>query len=330
MNINKVLLPYRPTVDRNSALTVLEDFVGHLLEIGFANQTKKFTEEETEQLATEGIYSLGVGRGETYEELGFKSETSLIVDMLGITKDAALEKLCEIMDRHNHDGHLRKQRYSITWIIRQAYRLGYDPVLVVRITQEVVRAFLTALQAEKREFVETPETRLILNTTGRQFGPFSVSRFVRDLTVSGRPITPVSWFIQVHDEAKERQAAAAKRAETEKFEGFLIPTRYGPRHGVWIDDGDPYLSEKLAIQKDAVIVRNGKGNVVILSRTMHLDIVGEQLADDEYDEAEYPIWKYDSRFNAVFNGTEGVESPPTKKTKEEIIGIVQAYAMLKN
>lgn len=331
MEIKKVLLPHRPTVDRIAALTILEDAVGHLLEIEFVNQTKVFTKEEFDLLTSEGVYLLGVGRGETYAELGFKSETSFMVHVLDITKDAALEKLCEIMDRNNATGFLRKQAYSINWIIRQAYRLGYDPVNVVRKTQDVVCVFLGALRVEKKEFTETPEIKAFLMNVGRQFGPFSVSRFVRDFaTVTVNEHTPVmpfaSWFITIHDKAKIAQEDAEARAH-ERFEEFRVPTRLRG-FGVWTEDDSPYLASELAKQRDLVVARNANGNIVIFSRLLNLAPVGEQLAD-ERDSDGHPIWQYDSRFNAVFNGTESVESSPTKKSKEEIIGVIQNYAMPK-
>lgn len=326
MDVKKVLLPHRPTADRIAALTILEDAVGHLLEVEFVNQTRVFTKEEFERLTGEGVYLLGVGRGETYAELGFRSETSLMANMLGITKDAAMEKLCEIMDRNNATGFLRKQSYSVNWIIRQAYRLDYDPVNVVRKTQDVVRAFLTALRAEKKEFTETPEIKSFLNVVGRQFGPFTVSRFVRDfMTANGKtPVLPfASWFVTVHDKAKIAQEDAEARAH-ERFEEFRVPTRLRG-FGVWIEDNNPYLAGELAKQRDMVVARNAGGNIVIFSRLLNLASVGEQLAD-ERDSDGYPLWQYDSRFNAVFNGTESVESLPTRKTKAEIIGVIQAYA----
>lgn len=328
MEIKKVLLPHRPTVDRIAAFTILEDAAGHLLEIEFVNQTKEFTKEEFERLTNEGAYLLGVGRGETYAELGFKSETSLVVHTLDIAKDAALEKLCEVMDKNNATGFLRRQTYSINWIIRQAYRLGYDPMNAVRSTQSVVRAFLAALRTEKRRVTETPEIKALLNVIGRQFGPFSVSRFVRDFTIATNEQTSVlplaQWFVTVHDKAKIAQETAEARAMSERFEEFRVPTHLRG-YGIWVEDDDPYLASELAKHRDLVVARSGKGNIVIFSRLLNLAPVGEILAD-ERDSDDHPVWMYDARFNAVFNGTESVESVPTQKTKAEIIGVIQYYA----
>ena len=136
MSYTEVMLPRRPVIDRAIAFYLFEKAIGRPLKIKFVSQNIHLSNNDIERLSHQGIFTIGVGSGLKYTDRGFDSETSAILhELRSVEKipdhDPVLDDLARMMDMNNdhhskQGGYLRRQPYAITWIMRQAYRLGHD------------------------------------------------------------------------------------------------------------------------------------------------------------------------------------------------------------
>lgn len=329
MAFSKAMMPHRSTLDRATALYLLETAIGRPMEIQFVNQTISLSDDDLNVLSDEGIFPLGVGRGRTYRDRGFGSETAVIVHELRSacklsTENAVLDNVIAMMDADNRNGKFRRQPYSVCWIMRQGYRLGHDPSEtgytftdeeVVRRGMHVVAVYLEANQHNRHinlgmreQMMRTPTMQLLPEGGPRNHqGPMTVSRYIRDMFMLGLPEDDISqrvkWFVRVHDRAKERQAAAKNLVEAGGFDIFELSSYR--EVGTWVDSDDPYLLENLAKNRPLVVMRRSNGNVIIMSTKFDLSGTASALMNREQ------CWYYQASPQILANGTEGIEEAPT-------------------
>ena len=344
----EVMLPNRPVLHHVAALHVLEAAIGRPLEITFVNQSISLSDDDLYNLSNRGIFPIGVGSGRLYKDRGFGSETAVIVHELRsvgkiLQKDKVLDDLVTMMDLNNNHqsrqgGYLRRQPYSVAWIMRQGYRLGNDPSEVefsstdeevVRRVMHVVASYLEANRRNgsinlgaREQAMCTAAMQLLpggdtANKGPRNHqGPMTVSRYIRDMFVLGlsedEMLEKAEWFVRVHDRAKERQVAARKRIDAGGFSMFELPGY--TESGTWIDSDDPYLLEDLAKTKShpLVVMRSSRGNVIIMSVMFDLSGAASLFLSKEQ------CWYYQASPQFLANGTEGVEDIPTVFSREVI------------
>ena len=232
--------------------------------------------EDLQALSDQGIFTIGVGCGLKYTDRGFHSETSAILyELRSIEKisesDPVLDHFAWMMNMNNDHqskkggGYLRRQPYAVTWIMRQAYRLGHDPSEVgftftdeevVRRGIHVIAVYLDVNRHPKnidlgirKQVMRTPAMQLLPagapnnpNKGPRNHqGPMTVSRYIRDMFVLGTPedemVQRAKWFVRVHDRAKERQTMAREQVDAGGFDTFTL-SNYR-EVGTWVDSDDP-------------------------------------------------------------------------------------------
>ena len=329
MAISTACLRNWPNLDVVVTYALLQEIVGAPLKVTFGSRNLALSDTEAADLAAAEIYTIGVGRGHGYEDKQlngrtFGSETSLFLHSHeSLRDDGSLRELGVWMDRDNEDGRLtKKQPYSIGWIMHQAFRLGYDHTEVVDRVAHTVRVLIDSNRAkkDKRPDLGMHEavkkcSAMALISGGEYYGPFTVRRYVRDMYMLGYEeklmVAKAGWFVRVHDEAKKREAAAKKVAETAKFNSFLLSRRQ--EFGTWVEGEDPYLMSRLSQDKDLVIMRNPKGNIIMMSREFDLSDVA--LA---FIEKEPNLWYFDRDRNILANGTESEPAEATALPRESV------------
>lgn len=357
MSYTEVMLPRRPVIDRAIAFYLFEKAMGRPLKIRFVSQNTYLSNDDLQGWSDQGVFTIGVGSGLKYTDRGFGSETSAILhELRSVGKipshDPVLDGLARMMDMNNdhhiaHGGYLRRQPYAVTWIMRQAYRLGNDPSEieftfsdeeVVRRAMHVVAVCIEAGRRDERlglglreQVMRTPAMQLLPegetpNKGPRNHqGPMTVSRYVRDMFLSrvseDEMWERTGWFVRVHDRAQARQAIAKEMAKNQSFDMFPLDDR--DEVGIWVDSDDPYLMEELAKSLSLVVMRHSTGNVIIMSKDFNLSAVADMFLRKEPGQ-----WYYQSKPQLLANGTENVDmnsSGLSRKTIEADIGFLVSY-----
>lgn len=347
MSYTEVMLPCRPVVDRATAFYLFEKAVGGSLKMRFVSQNTDLSNDDLQRLSDQGVFTIGVGSGLKYTDRGFGSETSAILhELRSIGKipdhDPVLDDIAHMMDMNNdhqsrQGGHLRRQPYAVTWIMRQAYRLGHDASEtdfaftdeeVVRRAMHMVAVYVEANRRQERLSLDLREQ--IMRTSAMQLlpegrtpdkgprshqGPMTVSRYVRDMFLSYVPedemLERTGWFVRVHDRAQVRQAAAKNLIDAGGFDMFELS---GHREvGTWVDGDDPYLMEELAKSCPLVVMRRSTGNIIIMSKDFNLSAVADRFLRKEPGQ-----WYYQSRPQLLANGTENVDADPSGLSRDTI------------
>ncbi len=355
MSYTEVMLPRRPVIDRAIAFYLFEKAIGRPLKIKFVSQNIHLSNNDIERLSHQGIFTIGVGSGLKYTDRGFDSETSAILhELRSVEKipdhDPVLDDLARMMDMNNdhhskQGGYLRRQPYAITWIMRQAYRLGhdasevnfcFDDEEVVRRAVHVVTVYVETSRRNERlslglreQVMRTPAMQLLPEGGTPNKGPrnhqvpMTVSHYIRDMFLSCVPademLERTEWFVRVHNRAQARQADAKEMAKSQSFETFPIGNR-DEEAGIWLDSDDPYLLEELAKSRSLVVMRRSTGNVIIMSKDFNLSAVADTFLRKEPGQ-----WYYQSKPQLLANGTENVDmdsSGLSRNTVESNIGFL--------
>lgn len=347
MAYTEVILPCHPVIDRTIAFYLFEKAIGRPLKIRFVSQDTHLSNQEIERLSNQGIFTLGVGSGLKYTDREFGSETSAILhELRSIGKipesDPVLDDLARMMDINNdhhsrQGGYLRRQPYAVTWIMRQAYRLGNDPseVAFTFFDEEVVRrgihvvvAYVEARRRNERLSLGLQEQ--VMRISAMQLlpegetpnkgprshqGPMTVSRYVRDMFLSriseDEMWERTEWFVHVHDRAQARQATAKEMAKSQSFDTFPLDDR--DKVGTWVDSDDPYLLEELAKIRPLVVMRRSTGNIIIMSKKFNLSALADMFLRKEPGK-----WYYQSKPQLLANGTENVDKDSSGLSRDMI------------
>lgn len=354
MAFTVVMLRNRSTIDGIAALHILETAIGRTLKIEFVNQTSPLSDDALDVLSAQGVFPIGIGSGRSYRDWEingkkFGSETAIIIHELRSVRkisveDKTLDDFAQMMSRNNNDGYLRRQPYSVNWIVLQGYRLGHDASEVnftftdeevVRRGAHVVETYLRCLSegemdlGRRRQAMDAPAMHYLLPEKAMKHqGPMTVSRYIRDMSILGLDEAEIfekaKWFVCVHDRAKERQIAAEKVAKTQMFDTF--PLLGYKERGTWVDGDDPYLLEVLVRQKDLALMRSSKGNVIAMSKKFDLSNVASLL---HHAQDEASLWHYEAGRNILANGTESAEVDPTKLSRERLKEVVSGCVVYK-
>ncbi|TSC67289.1 MAG: hypothetical protein G01um101466_748 [Parcubacteria group bacterium Gr01-1014_66] len=346
MPYTEAMLPCRPVIDRAIAFYLFEKAIGRPLKIRFVSQNVHLSNDDIERLSGQGIFTIGVGSGLKYTDRGFGSETSAILhELRSVGKipghDPVLDDLARMMDINNdhhsrRGGYLRRQPYAITWIMRQAYRLGHDADEadfaftdedVVHRGVHVAAVYIEASRRNERlglglreQIIASPAMQLLPeggpNKGPRNHqGPMTVSRYVRDMFLccvsEDKMLERTGWFVRVHDRAQARQTTAKEMAKSQSFETFPIDDR--DEVGTWVDSDDPYLLEELAKSCPLVVMRRSTGNVIIMSKDFNLSSVADMFLREEPEQ-----WYYQSKPQLLANGTENVDADSSGLSRDTI------------
>ncbi len=340
MAITRVLLPNWAGLDSIvSYALLLERVAGRSLKIEFMSKGALLC--TTVAGGDKSVFPIGVGKGRTYAERvidgrKFNSETEMLIyefrkQNIVDRDDAVFNDIATLMNRDTdpvqggEGGCMSvRQPYALGWIGFQAYRLGYSHEEVVRRIAHAVSALIGAMRAKKEEGFDTglhmrakqsQASRLLPKGHREYYGPFTASRYIRDMMILGygdADITErVSWFVEVHKKAKACQQAAAEAVAEGGFESF--PLR--GESGTWTENDSPYLMGELARQKNLVVMRSKKGNIIIMSKAFCMDGVAAILQAQESG-----LWYYEIRRQGdmLANGTESEPVPPTRFSKESL------------
>lgn len=354
MPFTTVLISKRPTIDRIAAFHMMEKALRRSLDIQFSDHTITLSDEELLFLAEKGTLTIGVGQGRTYRQREmsgkkYGSETAIIIYELSMLSpsyifynDRVLKNFIQMMDRNNNDGYLRRQPYSINWIVIQAYRLGHDSSEknfmftdqdVVRLGVHVIKVYLECLSlrefdlSSREQVMQTPAMSLLPKKARGHQGPMTVSRYIRDMFMLGESENEIykraDWFIRVHDRANERQKRADRVAQSQEFSQFIIGS--SGNICVWIESDDPYLLWSLAKHYDLVVLRSSNGNIIMASRLYDLSMVANTFMS-----AEPGLWYHEpDNLTILANGTESVEAQPTNFSRQEIEEAIAYFAKIK-
>lgn len=356
MAYTEVILPRRPVVDRAAAFYLFEKAVGGSLKIRFVSQNAHLSNSDLQTLSDNAVFTIGVGRGLKYTDRKFGSETSAMLHELRSVGmfpiyDSVLNDLALMMDANNdHEsdtgGFLRRQSYAITWIMRQAYRLGhdaseinfcFDDEEVVRRAVHVIAMYVEAYRHDnhpevilREQTIKTKAMYLLPKGNARRHqGPMTVSRYIRDMIACGLEeneiVERAKWFVRVHDRAQARKVAAKEMAKSQAFDTFPLDDRPDVgtwMDGTWVDSDDPYLLEALAENRPLVVMRNSQGNIIIMSKRFDLSAVADIFLSREPER-----WYYQSNPQLLANGTENVDMEKSGMSRNTIESDTKSLAI---
>ena len=231
----------------------------------------------------------------------------------------------ELVGDNQHGGYLKGYPYSIVWILRELYKLGYDPLEVIHQTSHVINTWLDVeerkVEVYHRDFPPYgPVAEAIEETKKGNFAPFTVSRYIRDLfqtdVVAAKIEEMADYWITGWYTAKERIREAAEKFKTMPKPTFFTKSRICC---LLLDTSCPYLAREAVNHYKIVVIHNPKtGHVLIKSRKMDLSQLGSWLKSLEPDR-----WFYDWLLGAVMNGSLTYpEEQPTTLPRDEITGAI--------
>ncbi|MBI4114759.1 MAG: hypothetical protein HY445_02870 [Candidatus Niyogibacteria bacterium] len=237
-----------------------------------------------------------------------------------LTLDAD-KRIMAIFEKNDKDGHLRSYPYSITWLCRQAYRLGYDPAEVVVRAADVVRAFRNNI-LDKKEVPNVEAFSDILSVIKSSFQPFSLSRYLRDLVSEGvgseNVRSRIEWFYSLHKRAEQEQEKALHVAPAYISVGSEFHIGYFVTDNKFVADVNQKKYDVLAIRdaktKNAIIFFDKKFSS---PRSVIAPILQKLQAGEE------ERWKVIPDRYIVANGTESSDAIPTERSDQDIFGIIK-------
>ena len=337
-------LPRWPTLDEIIAYGILEDILKRPLQISFMNKDRVLTNAELQELNQQGVLLVGFDKKVGPNEEAISSTASMVDELRSVgglpAEDNVLDELARMLARDNQDGYLTKsQPFAAGFVAQSAYRHGYDHQEVVYRTAHVGQVLVKVMTersngrpdlASHEHAKLTPAMALLPEKAPRTHcGPFTVSRYIRDMYTLGYTdadmVARASWFIEIHNQAKVQRAAADNAAITQTFEKFRLAGQ--TKIGLWVQSDDPYLMAALATDRyDLVAMRSSKGNVIVMSKSFDLSHVAHDLMTKEPDR-----WYYGSgQRNMLANGTERVQRPPTQFSRDEIVQSISLNVVRKS
>lgn len=323
-------MPERPTFDKICALFILMEAEG----LVYLSDMKLYSVSDdndptVRRLEKEGYYLLDVGKNK-YQRRGTGSAVETVCRDFNVT-DPILLSFVEVANRNNASGYLKAFPHSVVYLLREAYKVGEKPVEVIERVLIVLDAHLRAKRTPKRKWEGPPkEVAGLLEKVGKNYDPFTLSRFIREAWIAGFEVgeikQEIEWWLRLEAYVQGRQKFEKRKAEEIKRLEF---TFLNTLSGCWVNSDDTMLARALWPQGySVVVVKRSTGNVAILTRKQdHLDVsrLCEFLNTHDREQQGKDVWVYDPNIQACLNGSHGWRMPRTRLSQAEIIAAIQQH-----
>ncbi|OIO39752.1 MAG: hypothetical protein AUJ72_00090 [Candidatus Omnitrophica bacterium CG1_02_46_14] len=349
----KIVLPKHPVFDKIVAAYIIAYLQGKPL--GLSEIELEFREDQhpTQQTwkcwADEETYVVDVGT-EKYQLLGKGSATCAVASREGIFKNnRILAELAKITDKNNETGYLKGYRCSIVYILREMYKMSYSRTDVVLAVADAIHAWVRAqepkvretLKSRTRENLESENAiRGLLDRSGRGFEDFTVSRYIRDMWLTGYSVVDIiqkaSFFLDANKQAREENRGMADVWEkTAKYlfaNGQAVSFRTGDeRLARWVLSNAHNFKTKqpfqlLLVRRQVSDPRDRNVTILTKSSDINLKALAAFLYTLEFHaqkNQEHGRWFYDDRINAMLNGTVGHGVPATRLSDKQLQTLIE-------
>lgn len=324
-----IFLPNQPPIDKIAAVAVVDMYVQPGIQVvGFWKTNQDPSEAQMAEWEERRILPIDIGSGK-YHSVGSGSALERIVELLRIETDKTLDRLITIINNNNRTGYLKGGGHAISWILREAYKLGEDIGEVVDRSRHVVKLWL------ETSGVSCPCGAELDDRCGKLWdrvcenrSTFSLAEYLHNMKIAGVPASEIYeraiFFHAIEERArKEQRCAREMLSEPTNYRAFLL--EQASCRGVSITTDNPYVAREVfrVMPNTCVVVcRSSKGNVDILTRGLDMESVAEALKRDEPDR-----WFYDIRIQGILNGTLSLsEVPATGKSVADIECLVRMLA----
>jgi hypothetical protein len=260
-------------------------------------------------------------------------------------------RLVELANENNRSGNLKKARYSVAKIVRDAYEVmngtkvpnganGPQEVVFEHVL-DVVNGFFFRQDGRSWDSLFSNPSHADLrelwdgfSVTEKEVLPFTLPLYFRHLFLGGRSAAEIMekigwWLDKVERITKKRDAAQSKQY------ALLHRFSIGDKRGAVIVVGNAFEAEAASYQwigsgKIAIgIIRNERGHVHIQSSFRHPGGQFDALAA-ALDQAEPGLWYYEPRYTIgtvsipmMMNGSKQFKGvTPTNLSNEVIVDLV--------
>ena len=331
-----VVLPAEPPIDKVfAAMLVANRNSVSLQTIEFWANTRA-TPEQFRMWRGAGIYPIDLDDFK-YHEAGVKSASEFVavhLSMMTMTAEGmvsnltpGVQKLMDMINKNNGSGYLRGMKFSIPYIIREAYKLKADDAFhadLVSKAIDVLESFAAVENGTIARSVENLEEALpdlvdMLRKSMDQ--PLTLGRYLRDRWVLGDEPgdirTKVGFWLDQFNAVEKRVAEAEKTLsglQTRKWSvaGFA---------GVVLKSDDHFILKAATRSRQwgVRIVVTGPGHTTISTNGLDLSKVNEVL-----QRLEPGKWYYQAQMGALINGgPQYTAVEPTGLSTEHLIQMLQ-------
>ena len=306
-----VVLVQEPQFDKIAAKRILERYLGYTLPVANFWASNEEPDNNTFQQWVDGnIIPIDLGR-DKYHARGTRSALESIMVDYEIPRDQPLQELLDMVNKNNLTGYLKGFYGSITWTLRELYKLGRNPEEVIMAVSHVIDIFLKAFDKSAQPGENAILERLVGGLIGRDFlksnfSPFTIPRYMRDMWRVGISVEEIIRRAKYFAEGWQSAQRMRQQAKNDLLtgNGFEVTLNFalGPGRGGLVRTDSPFVSRELVKEFLLVIVKNSKGNVRIQTTAQNARVDLSRLAR-LLDELEPRRWFYDPRLPALFNGT---------------------------
>lgn len=328
-NFVGVALPRKPPIDKVVAATLVMYRNSKPLElIEFWNDNKVAPEQHA-LWRDAHIYTIDLG-DRKYHQAGVKSSAEFVATHLGMldTLTPGFQKLLDMVNRNNATGYLRGMKFSIAYIIREAYELKDDEAFHVELVSKAMNIAESYALVENGNVIQSVENLeevfpdLVDKLRKSMDSPLTLGRYLRDLWALGEGANDIRakigfWLDQF--------AAVEKRAaEAEITLSNLKPKPWSVagRAGIVIRSDDHFLLKAATRNRQwgIRIVVTGPGHTTISANGLDLTRVAEVLQRLEPDR-----WYFQAQMGAIINGGPQYTGVlPTELSVTHLIQMLQA------
>ncbi len=326
VSYRSIVLSECPPIDKVAAKVLTERALGVSLPIVQFWGHPVCPQEQLRKWESEDIFPIDLGE-EKYHSAGCKSATEAVASFFYINLSWAESRLLDIIAKNNRSGYLKGLPYPIAWIMRELYKLpGYDHREVLDHAGKVISAWLDGKELSVKR-TERPETdpvleRLIEKTDPhRQFAPFTVSRYIRDLWLAGQSPKFIAESAQYWIDGYDK----AKRAIEEGKHNFASMNKVkfmaGELNGWAIETNDPFVVKAGSYASGVLIAKNGAGQAVIQTNRMNVTALARELKACEDGK-----WHHQDQQGIIMNGGFMYSHlEPTDLSLEQLVALVQQF-----
>lgn len=333
-----VVVIREPQLDKIAAKRELERFLNYELPVFVFWGSNDEPDDATFQQWIDGsIIPIDLGR-DKYHARGTRSALESVITDYEIPLDPALGELLGLINQNNLTGFLKGFYGSITWTLRELYKLGYNPIEVIAAVSHVVDVFLDAHSKPALPGEAAILERLVGGLIGKDFlksnfGPFTIPRYMRDMWRLGVPVEEIvrraKYFADGWQSAQQMRKQAQDSLLNGEGKGFEVVLNFelGFGRGGLVKTDSPYVGRELVQEFLLVAIKNSNGNVRIQTthkgkrKRLNLATLCREL-----EKLEPKLWFHDPRLPACFNGTRQYqEVPPTRISEDQLVALIRKY-----
>ncbi|MFA6525656.1 MAG: hypothetical protein WCT33_05325 [Patescibacteria group bacterium] len=349
---NGVVSPASPVFDKIVSLYLFCKLTATRLEDLNLILWGEFQPEQSQldEWKRDGMFLIDIGPYK-YQVAGKKSATEIVAEALQVRSHRLLP-LVDLCNENNQTGGLKGLPYSLVWLLREMYKQGYAPMTVISRIFRVIDAHVNSVGKELKVPVDRrhPDVQTLVQNLGGHKSSWCMSGYIRNLMINGATdneiLREARWWREVFAKCKAANEQAKDKASDllDRSDKFTFKSGGRDQRGVLIHTDDTRVPRALLNdgRVDLIIVASRSKRVIILtsnrvSPKIKLDnlysaIIANEgaLRTDEatgnMDRNPSDIWFYDTRINAILNGSGGAKNTtPTKMSAASFITMVKDF-----